>query len=121
MRAVGIKNGKQYVDERKTAGDPYQLDLRPDRESIASDGRDAVRIVAVITDKDGVPVPNAMPWLYFHVQGPGRLLGTPVLDAVWGMAAINVMSKPATGNITVIVSSPGLRDGTCTLSAAKAN
>lgn len=121
LRAVGTKNGKQYVDERKTAGDPYRIVLQPDRESIASDGRDAVRIVAVIADQDGVPVPNAMPWLYFHVQGPGRLLGTPVLDAVWGMAAINVMSKPATGSITVTVSSPGLKDGKCTLNAGGAN
>ncbi|MGO8787449.1 MAG: glycoside hydrolase family 2 protein [Terriglobia bacterium] len=120
LRAVGIKNGKPYADERKTAGDPYQIVLQPDQGQIASDGRDAVRIVAVITDKDGVPVPSAMPWLTFHAEGPGRLLGTPVLDAVWGMAAINVMSKPAAGNITVTVSSPGLKDGKCTLSARSA-
>ena len=117
LRAVGMKNGKQYVDARKTAGDPYQIVLQPDRERIASDGRDTARIVAIITDKDGVPVPSAMPWLTFHAEGPGRLLGTPVLDAVWGMAAINVMSKPAAGDITVTVSSPGLKDGKCTLSA----
>jgi len=82
-----------------------------------ADGRDTVRVVAVIADKDGVPVPSAMPWLSFQTQGPGRLLGTPVLDAVWGMAAINVMSKPAPGEITVTVTSPGLKDGTCTLHA----
>ena len=121
LRAVGIKNGKQFVDERKTAGDAYQMLLQPDRDSITGDGRDAVRIVAVIADKDGVPVPSAMPWLAFHVEGPGRLLGTPVPDAVWGMAAINVMSKPATGDITVTVSSPGLKDGKCTLRARQAN
>ncbi|MGD0223095.1 MAG: glycoside hydrolase family 2 TIM barrel-domain containing protein [Terriglobia bacterium] len=121
LRAVGVKNGKQYVDERKTAGDPYQIVLQPDRSSMASDGRDAVRIVAVIADKDGVPVPSAMPWLTFHAEGSGRLLGTPVLDAVWGMAAINVMSKPAAGDITVTVTSPGLKDGKCTLSARTAN
>jgi len=114
LRAVGIKNGKQFVDERKTAGEAYQIHLKPDRDSIAGDGRDAVRIVAVIADKDGVPAPSAMPWLTFHVEGPGRVLGTPVLDAVWGMAAINVMSKPSPGDITVTVSSPGLKDGKCT-------
>jgi hypothetical protein len=121
LSAVGVKNGKQYVDQRKTAGDPYQIVLQPDREPIAADGRDTVRIVAVIADKDGVPVPSAMPWLTFHADGPGRLLGTPVLDAVWGMAAINVMSKPAAGDITVTVSSPGLKKGECTLSARSAN
>ena len=121
LRAVGIKNGQQYVDERRTAGDAYQLVLQPDREQIASDGRDAVRIVAVIADRNGVPVPSAMPWLTFHTDGPGRLLGTPMLDAVWGMAAINVMSKPAEGEITVSVTSPGLKEGQCKLRAQNRN
>jgi len=117
LRAVGIKNGKQYADERKTAGEPFQVILQPDRERMAADGRDTVRIVAAIADRDGVTVPSAMPWLTFRVEGPGRLLGTPVLDAVWGMAAINVMSKTAEGDVTVTVSSPGLKDGKCTLRA----
>jgi beta-galactosidase len=115
LRAVGVKNGKQYVDERRTAGQPYQIILRPDRNSIKADGRDAVRIVAVVADKDGVTVPSAMPWITFTADGPARLLGTPVLDAVWGMAAINVMSKPAPGKIAIKVTSRGLKDGTCTL------
>ena len=121
LRAVGVKNGKQYADERRTAGDPYQIVLQPDREAMASDGRDTVRIVAVIADKDSVPVPSAKPWITFHAEGPGRLLGTPVLDAVWGMAAINVMSKDVTGPIVVTVSSPGLKDGTCTLTSKRVN
>jgi beta-galactosidase len=119
LRAIGTKNGKQLVDERKTAGDAYQILLQPDRDSITGDGRDAVRIVAVIADKDGVPVPSAMPWLTFHVEGPGRVLGTPVLDAVWGMAAINVMSKPGAGDIAVTVSSPGLKEGKCSLQSRR--
>jgi beta-galactosidase len=115
LRAVGVKNGNEYIDERKTAGQAYQIVVRPDRETMQADGRDAVRIVATIADQDGVTVPSAMPWLTFKTDGPGRLLGTPVLDAVWGMAAINVMSRQAPGRIAVRVSSPGLKDGTCTL------
>ena len=119
LRAVGVKNGKQYSDERRTAGEPYQIILRPDRESMRADGRDAVRIVATVADKDGVPVPNAMPWITFQADGPGRLLGTSVLDAVWGMAAINVMSGTAPGRITLRASSPGLNAGVCVLTSEK--
>ena len=119
MRAVGVKNGKEYSDERRTAGEPYQVILRPDRESIMADGRDAVRIVATVADKDGVPVPNAMPWITFQAVGPGRLLGTSVVDAVWGMAAINAMSTTVPGRITVKASSPGLKDGVCVLASAE--
>jgi hypothetical protein len=60
-----------------------------------------------------------MPWITFQADGPGRLLGTPVLDAVWGMAAINAMSGTAPGKITVKASSPGLKDGVCILESKK--
>ena len=69
LRAVGVKNGKQYVDQRKTAGEPYQIVLQPDRASIAADGRDTVRIVAVIVDKDGVPSRAPCPGSHFTLTG----------------------------------------------------
>ena len=121
LRAVGVKGGNRYVDERTTAGKPYRILLQPDRQSLRADGRDAVRVVAVIADKDGAIVPDAMPWLTFRAEGPGRLLGTPVLDAVWGMAAINVLSESSPGTINVRVTSPGLQDGTCSLRMEEAN
>ena len=84
-----------------------------------ADGRDAVRIVAVIADKDGVMVPQANPWLNFHAEGPGDLLGTPVLDAVWGMAAINVLSSGDAGPVRITASGRGLKPGACTLAAGR--
>ncbi len=115
LRAVGRKGGKQCTDERKTAGQPYQIILKPDRDSMRADGRDAVRIVATIADKNGVMVPQACPWLTFRADGPGDLLGTPVLDAVWGMAAINVHSRNVLGKVLIKATSPGLSDGNCTI------
>jgi beta-galactosidase len=113
LRAVGWKDGKQYIDERKTAGEPFQVILKPDRSTMRSDSRDAVRVVAIIADKDGVMVPQSCPWLAFRVDGPADLLGTPVLDAVWGMAAINVNSRNSAGRVQVAASSSGLQDGSC--------
>jgi beta-galactosidase len=118
---VGVKDGKPYADERRTAGTPARIILKADRATMKADGRDAVRIVATVADKDGVTVPSAMNWLSFQVEGPGRLLGTPVLDAVWGMAAINVMSDSAGGTITLRASSRGLQEGVCTLAAESRN
>ena len=120
LEAVGSKDGKTYSDTRKTAGPSSQVVLKPDRESMTSGGRDAVRIVAIIADKDGVMVPSANPWLTFETQGPGRLLGTSVLDAVWGMAAINVLSQSSSGEITITASSPGLKSGTCVIASQPA-
>ncbi len=115
LKAVGTKDGKQYSDVRKTAGQPYQVILQPDRESMISGGQDAVRIVASIADKEGVTVPSANHWLTFRADGPARLLGTPVFDAVWGMGAINILSAKDPGDVTVSVSSPGLKEGKCLL------
>lgn len=113
LKAVGTKNGMQYSDERQTAHEPYQIILRPDRESMIAYGQDAVRIIATVADKEGVTVPSATPWLTFRAEGPGRLLGTPVFDAVWGMGAINVLSGRGTGRVTITASSPGLNEGRC--------
>jgi len=113
LKAIGTKEGKAYEDEGKTAGEAFQVILQPDRGEMMADGRDAVRIVAVVADSEGVVVPSAVPWLSFQVKGPGRLLGTPVLDAVWGMAAINVLSTHETGDVVVTVSAGGLEDGQC--------
>ena len=119
LRAVGTKAGGTYTDERKTAGEPYQVILKPDRETMRAGGRDAVRIVATVADRDGVTVPQAASWLSFLADGPADLLGTPVLDAVWGMAAINVQSREQPGRIVVTVSSRGLRDGKCVIMSQK--
>jgi beta-galactosidase len=117
LRAVGLKDGKEYSDERKTAGPASQIILKPDRQSLVADGRDAVRIVAVIADSAGVMVPSANPWLTFRAQGPARLLGTRVLDAVWGIAAINILSQHEGGEVVVTASSPGLKDGQCVITS----
>ncbi len=118
LKAIGMKDGKQYTDERRTAGQPYQILLKPDRDTIRPDRSDVVRIVALVADKDGVMVPQADSWLAFRVKGPGDLVGTHVLDAVWGMAAINVLSRKEPGEIVVTASGRNLKDGTCTLRAA---
>ncbi len=117
LRAVGIKGGTEYSDERRTAGPESQIILKPDRQTIGADGRDAVRIVAIIADSNGIMVPSANQWLTFRAKGPTRLLGTPVLDAVWGMGAINILSGQEGGEITITASSPGLKDGQCVITS----
>jgi beta-galactosidase len=113
LKAVGTKAGTVYEDEKRTAGSAFQVILQPDREEMMAGGRDAVRIVAVVADSKGVMVPSATPWITFQAKGPGRLLGTPVLDAVWGMAAINILSTHDAGDISITASADGLKPGQC--------
>ena len=115
LEAAGFRGGKKVVDARKTAGRPHQILLKADRESMIAGGRDAVRIVAVVADENGIMVPTANSWFYFGIEGPGRLLGTPVLDAVWGLGAINVLSRTEPGTVRIKAASPGLKAGQCTI------
>ena len=115
LEAVGTVAGKKYTDTRKTAGPPSQILLKADRETMVAGGRDAVRIVATVADGNGVLVPTANPWLTFEAEGPARLLGSTVLDAVWGMGAINVLSQTEPGTVLIKASSLGLKDGRCSI------
>jgi beta-galactosidase len=117
LKALGTKGGREFADERKTAGPPYQILLKPDRDTIRVGGRDAVRIVAIIADQDGVMVPSANPWLQFRLEGPGDLLGATAIDAVWGMAAVNIQSREEAGKLIITASGRGLKDGSCALVA----
>ena len=69
-------------------------------------------IRAAVVDKDDTVVPSACPWISFTVQGPGRLLGgTTTIDAITGLAAINVQSTGQPGRVIVKASSASLDSG----------
>jgi hypothetical protein len=56
----------------------------------------------------------------FSVTGPARLLGGATqIDAISGIAAINVQSTAQAGEIIVEAKSPGLEAGAARLVAAK--
>jgi hypothetical protein len=79
---------------------------------LAAGKMDISFIEAGVVDEQGIIVPSAEPWIEFSVQGPGRLLGgAVVLDAISGVAAINVRSTGQAGRVTVKAVSPGLEPG----------
>jgi beta-galactosidase len=110
--AVGEKNGITVRDELRTAGAASQIVLSAEKAAITSDGLDVCFIEADVQDAAGVVVPNARPWIRFTATGPGRLLGgTREIDAISGMAAINLQSTGHPGEIVVTATSPGLSSG----------
>jgi len=79
---------------------------------LAVDRGDVSFLEADVTDSNGVTVPSARPWITFSVRGPGQLLGaTPEINAITGVAAINVESTGQPGEIEVVATSPGLEAG----------
>ncbi|MGO8719147.1 MAG: glycoside hydrolase family 2 TIM barrel-domain containing protein [Acidobacteriaceae bacterium] len=116
--ALGKKDGIAVKDERGTAGEPARLSLISDQPTLAADALDVALIQARVLDSKGVLVPTADPWISFSVDGPGRLLGgTTEIDAISGIAAINVQSTDEDGQIWVHAESHGLQSGSIELVA----
>jgi beta-galactosidase len=108
--AIAQKGDATVRDEARTPGAPARVVLKTEKDSLA--GEDVSFIEADVVDSAGTIVPDARPWIHFEIKGPGRILGgVGYIDAITGIAAINVQPKPETGEITVMATSPGLESG----------
>jgi len=117
--AIGQKGSARVKHELRTADTARGITLKTDRRTWTVGKMDISFIEADVVDEHGTIVPTAEPWIEFSVQGPGRLLGgATVVDAVSGMAAINVQSTGQPGQVTVKAVSDGLEPGLVELVAA---
>ncbi len=118
LLAVGKKGSATVRHEIRTAGPAKGVVLKPDKESLVADGADVVFIQADVVDSAGTVVPTAQNWIEFSAAGPGRLLGGATeIDAITGIAAINLQSTGKVGEIAVRATSPGLTPASLLMSA----
>ena len=133
VTVVSRKDGKEVARRTvKTAGDPYQVRLTPDRNAIKADGSDLSYVLVEILDKDG----NLCPWadneVTFEVTGVGRNVGvdngSPTSmerfksdrrKAFYGKAMLIVQNDGKPGRINVRAVSPGLQSTTTSIKAGK--
>lgn len=123
VKVVAYKDGKPWAEaETKTAGKPASASLEVDYA-----GKDLTFVTARILDGTGVVVPQAHNHLSFSVSGPGRMVATdagdptshapfhsPEIDAFNGLASV-IIRRTGPGEITLSVSSPGLKGRKITL------
>lgn len=110
--AIAQKGSVRVKHELRTAGAPRGIALKADKRTWTAGAMDISFIEADVVDERGTIVPSADPWIEFSVQGPGRLLGgATVVDAISGIAAINVQSTGQPGKVTVKAVSAGLEPG----------
>lgn len=120
LAAVGRQGGVTVREEVRTAGKPARIFLHSEKDSMRADDEDVCFLEADVVDTEGVVVPDARPWIQFSVEGPGRLLGgTAEIDAISGVAAINVQSTGPAGEIRVTATAEGLAPGAVRLQAVK--
>ena len=76
LKAVAYKEGEVIGEEiLKTAGEPYQIRLTPDRTTIHADGLDLSYVLVEALDKDGNLCPLASNKMELSITGPGRIAG----------------------------------------------
>ena len=131
VKAVSRKAGKNVAEQViKTAGEPAQIRLTPDRATIAADGNDLSFVTVEILDSDGNLCPTAVNEVTFTVEGAGQNEGVdngnPISlerfkadsrKAMAGKALLIVRNNGKKGDINVKAVSPGLSDATVTLKA----
>ena len=76
LKAVAYKEGT-VIGEKvlKTAGEPYQIRLTPDRTTIHADGMDLTYVLVEAYDKEGNLCPLAKNKIDISVTGPGKIAG----------------------------------------------
>jgi beta-galactosidase len=121
LLAVGRTGSVTVRHQIRSAGPAKGIALTTDRPSLRADGADVAFLQAAVVDSTGTTVPTAQSWITFSAEGAGRLLGGATeIDAITGVAAINVQNTGEPGEIVVKAASPGLAAGSVRIRVAKA-
>ncbi|MCL6589513.1 MAG: DUF4982 domain-containing protein [Firmicutes bacterium] len=76
LKMVGYRNGVRAAEDSvETTATAAALELIPDREALAGDGRDAMPVNVYALDASGRRVPTANHQVRFTIKGSGRILG----------------------------------------------
>ncbi len=76
LKAVAYADGNEIgTTVMKTAGEPAQLRLTPDRTELTASGDDLCYLLVEALDEDGVLCPLAENRINFKVEGPGEIAG----------------------------------------------
>jgi beta-galactosidase len=129
LSAVAYKDGQVVAQKSfETAGKPAALAVHPDKLNIKANRRDVVHCEVIVTDENGIMVPDAGNQVVFDVSGPARLLGVEngdILDmsphkvnfrkAFKGKCLLILQSLDESGDIVVSAKSEGLEAATVTI------
>lgn len=122
VKAISRKEGKVVAEQEiRTAGEPAQIRLTPDRSTIQADGKDLSFVTVEIVDKDGNLCPNAENDVTFAVEGAGFIAGvdngSPISmekfkdnhrKAFYGKCLVVVQNNGEDGNIKLTATAEGL-------------
>lgn len=125
LKAIAYKKGEKWAEEVVQTTDVAEsLRLETDRKKIATDGNDLAFVTVKVTDRNGLLVPDAVHPVHFTLEGPGEIVATdngnpadmtpfpsPTRNTFSGQCLVIVKGKAGQpGKITIIATSPGLKE-----------
>ncbi|MBA7550578.1 Beta-galactosidase BoGH2A [subsurface metagenome] len=131
LRAISRKNGNIVLEKViKTAGEPSKIKLTADRNEIHANGIDLSFITVEVSDKYGIPVPDANNLVNLKVTGCGFITGVDngfqasleafkanYRKAFNGRCLVIIQSDGKPGNLLLEASSDGLEKSSIELIA----
>lgn len=75
LEAVAYKHGKKITAFVETTAQPFRIVVRPSKNELLTDGRDATVLNVSVVDKQGREVPDAGNLLHFSVSGDAKIIG----------------------------------------------
>jgi beta-galactosidase len=130
VKAIAYQNGRKLGSAvMRTAGEPAELRLTPDRKSLKADGEDLSYVLVEAVDRDGNLCPLAMNDVRFKLEGDATIAGvgngdhhfpaefkTNHVTLFYGKAMLIVRAPEGTGGfIRVTATSDGLRQAEVSL------
>jgi beta-galactosidase len=134
LKAVAYQNGHKLGSAvMRTAGEPAELRLAPDRKSLKADGEDLSYVLVEAVDRDGNLCPLAMNDVRFKLEGDATIAGvgngdhhfpaefkTDHVTLFYGKAILIVRAAEGKrGSIRVTATSDGLRKAEVSLRLRK--
>ena len=117
-RIVGFVGGKPAAEIHYVADPvPHRLEVVADRETIAAEGKDCVRVMVRALDQAGNKLPFLFDPVEIAIEGPAHLVGPSLVPLRGGAAGFWLQSTGKRGDINVHVASPMFGKSTIQLSA----
>lgn len=121
VKVIARKDGKAVREQEiRTAGEPAQIRLTADRDTLESDGKDISFVTVEIVDKDGNLCPNADNLVHFDVDGMAFIAGVDNGSPISLELFKDNKRKAFYGKCLVVVQNEG-KPGTVKLRATSAN
>ena len=104
VKVITRKKGVEVMSQEiKTAGNPWQIKLTPDRMVINNDGTDLSFITVEILDKEGILCPNADNLIKFNITGNGAIVGVDNGNPISMESFVKPFRKAFNGKCLVVV------------------